>query len=260
MKELFVPFGRTSKIQMQIAAVVIALLVVGIWSLKLHPLFPTPAEVFTQLGYQIESKGLLFELFQSFKLNLEALLLSTTIAALLAYGQVIPVIRIVVTAMENFRFISAGVLMFTFGIFVKDPHMVKVYVVCFAMFPFILTGLANAVRTIDEGSFHHARTMKLGHMSTTWQVVILGKRDQLIEVVRQNYSIGWYMTPVVEGFVRSEGGVGLMLIEQSKYLKLADMFAILLAIFIVGLMQNMFLLYAAKTICPYASIKKGVFE
>lgn len=259
MRELFTPYARASDRHLQIASIALVAMFLLIWSLKLHPLIPTPIEVWEQWQYQAANKGLIYEMWVSFKLNMEALALSAIITAVVSYGQVIPIVGVIVRFMEGWRLISATALAFPIMFLVKDPHTAKVVAISFGMIPYLLTGLASAVRGVEGSQINHARTLKLGHWGTTWQVIIKGKSFDLIEALRQNFTIGWLMTAGVEAWVRSEGGVGLMIVEQAKYMKLADMFAILLTIFAVGMIQDQFFRFLQRWLCPYATIGKGAF-
>jgi NitT/TauT family transport system permease protein len=60
---------------------------------------------------------------------------------------------------------------------------------------------------------------------------------------------------MVEGIVRSEGGVGVMLLNQSKHFRLADVFAIQFVILLVGLLQDFGIGLARRLVCPYADLK-----
>jgi NitT/TauT family transport system permease protein len=260
MRELFTPYARASDRQLQIAAIAITALLLLLWSLKLDPLIPTPIEVWEQWKFQTDSKGLLYEMWVSFKLNMEALAYSAIITAVVSYGQVIPIVGVIVRFMEGARLISAMALAFPIMFLIKDPHTAKVVAISFGMIPYLLTGLASAVRSVGESQINHARTIKLGHWGTTWQVIIRGRLFDLIESIRQNFTIGWLMTVGVEAWVRSEGGVGLMIVEQQKYMKLADMFAIMLTIFVVGMLQDQFFRFLQRWLCPYATIGKGAFS
>ena len=87
-----------------------------------------------------------------------------------------------------------------------------------------------------------------------WEIVILGTADKAFEVLRQNAAIGWMMLTMVEGVVRSEGGVGTMLLNQSKHFRLDEVFAIQFVILLVGLFQDFMIGAARRLVCPYADL------
>ncbi len=257
MKQIFTPYARVSSSKMMLASVLTTAIIVGLWVFMPNKLLPSPLEVWHQFQYLVTERGLFHETWVSLKLNLEATFIAALMAMALAYIQVIPATRPFVSIFENWRYAPVIGLTFYFLVIFDDAHTAKVAVIVFAMLPFILTSLADSVRCVEEDALNHARTLKLGHLGTTWEVVIYGRRENIIESIRQSFPIGWGMTPFVEGFIRTEGGVGLMIVEQAKYLKLADLFAVMLFILALGLLQNKLLHWLRDTVSPYAKIGKG---
>src|SRR5213079_388191 len=107
----------------------------------------------------------------------------------------------------------------------------------FAMTVFFVTSMAAVIAAIPKADFDHARTLRMSEWRVVWEVVILGTADKAFEVLRQNAAIGWLMLTVAEGIVRSEGGVGAMLLAENKYTRLDGVFAIQLVILAIGLVQ-----------------------
>jgi NitT/TauT family transport system permease protein len=60
---------------------------------------------------------------------------------------------------------------------------------------------------------------------------------------------------MVEGIVRSMGGVGVRLLNENKYLHLAPVLAIQITILLVGLVQDRLLAGLKKVVSPYASLR-----
>jgi NitT/TauT family transport system permease protein len=255
--KLFTPFERVNTGTMVLVGIATYIIVIGIWIALPNTLLPSPIEVWQQFNHLVTSGGLFHETWTSFKLNLEATLIASFLAMILAYCWVIPVFRPMVALFENSRFMGLTGISFFFMLLFHSAHSAKVAAVVFVMLPFILTSLCDSVKSIEEGAVNHARTLKLNPFRTVWEIGIWGGRDRTIEAIRQNFAIGWGTTAAVEGFIRSEGGVGLMIVEQAKYLKLADLFATLLFVLILGLLQNKALILIRDMACPYATIGKG---
>jgi NitT/TauT family transport system permease protein len=114
--------------------------------------------------------------------------------------------------------------------------------------------MAAVLSNIPKSEFDHARTLRMKEWQVVWEVVILGTADKAFEVLRQNAAIGWMMLTMVEGIVRSEGGVGTMLLNQGKHFRLADVFAIQIVILVVGLFQDYAIGALRRFLCPYADL------
>jgi NitT/TauT family transport system permease protein len=257
MKSLFTPFAQVDTKTLLLVGIITYAAVIGLWIIVPNELIPSPLEVWNQFGYLVSERGLLHETWTSFKLNLEATLYAGTLAMILAYLWVIPAFRPFVGMMENWRFAGLVGIGFMFMLLFKSAHDAKVAAVVFVMLPFILTSLCDSVKSIEEGAVNHARTLKLNPFHTVWEIGIWGSRDRTIEAVRQNFAIGWGTTAAVESFIRTEGGVGLMIVEQAKYLQLDKLFATLLFVLLLGLLQNKALNWIRATVCPYSEIGKG---
>jgi NitT/TauT family transport system permease protein len=56
---------------------------------------------------------------------------------------------------------------------------------------------------------------------------------------------------MVEGLVRSEGGIGALLITQNKFFVLSGVFAIQLTILAYGIFQDYLLRWLTQLACPH---------
>jgi NitT/TauT family transport system permease protein len=62
---------------------------------------------------------------------------------------------------------------------------------------------------------------------------------------------------MVEGLVRSEGGVGAMLLNQNKYFNLGGVFAIQLTILTYGILQDYALSWLRGIVCPWTRLNRS---
>jgi len=84
---------------------------------------------------------------------------------------------------------------------------------------------------------------------------VLGRADAAFDAMRQNAAMGWMMLTMVEGISRSEGGIGALLLNQNKHFRLEAVFAIQIAILLIGLFQDYSLGLAKKFLFPYADLQ-----
>ena len=61
---------------------------------------------------------------------------------------------------------------------------------------------------------------------------------------------------MVEGISRAEGGLGALILNQNKHFRLAEVYAILLVILIVGLLLDYAIGVLTRVVCPYAAIER----
>jgi NitT/TauT family transport system permease protein len=233
---------------------VLALLV--LWLNSPFEVLPKPQEVWAALQTLWLRQGLGRELISSFRLNLEALAITTLISLALSYLTVLPFFRPVAAAVSKGRFLSLVGFSLIFTLMVGGGHELKLWLLVFGMTVFFVTSMASVIAEIPKADFDHARTLRMGEWRVVWEVVVLGTADKAFEVMRQNAAIGWLMLTMVEGISRSEGGVGVLLLNMQKYFRVADVFAIQLVILLIALFQDYIIGALRRLVCPYADITK----
>jgi NitT/TauT family transport system permease protein len=225
-----------------------------IWLNSPFKVLPRPMEVLEALQRLWMTQGLGQDLGRSFTTNLEALAWSSLIALGLAYSTVLPFMRPVVAAIARGRFLSTVGFTLVFTLIFGGGHPLKVAILVFGITVFYVTSMASVIAAIPKGEFDHARTLQMSEWRVVWEVVILGSADKAFEVLRQNAAIGWMMLTLVEGLVRSGGGLGVMLLNLNKQVMLAEVFAVQIVILLVGLGQDFAIGLARRAVCPYADL------
>jgi NitT/TauT family transport system permease protein len=248
------PNRAVSANTMRIIVAFEVLIFVLIWLNSPFDALPRPGEVFQAFGNLWRNQGLGREMITSFSLNLRALAISSAIALGLGYLTVIPVFRPITAALSKGRFLSLAGFTFIFTLMVGGGAPLKTSLMVLGISVFYITSMASVIAAIPKAEFDHARTLRMSEWRVVWEVVVLGTMDKALEVLRQNAAIGWMMLTMVEGIARSEGGVGAMLLNQQKYFRLPEVFAIQIAILLVGLGQDWFIGFVRNLLCPYANL------
>ncbi len=226
----------------------------AVWLTSPYKALPRPGEVWTALGNLWMNQGLAQELITSFLFNLQALAWSAAISLSLAYLTVLPFFRPIVNAISRGRFLSLVGFSLLFTLLFKDGGTVKLALLVFGMTVYFVTSMASVIAAIPKSDFDYARTLRMSEWRVVGEVVILGTADRAFEVLRQNAAIGWTLLTMVEGIVRSTGGVGVMLLNQNKQFNIPEVFAIQLVILGLGLSQDAVIGFLRRTICPYADL------
>jgi len=250
---VFSPNAVLSKNIIRILIAVQVTVVLLVWLMSPLVLFPKPGEVLRSLG-DLWEQGLGSELITSFYLNLEAIALATVVSLLLAYATVMPFFRPVVALLSKLRFLSLVGLTFFFTLMAKSGHQLKLSLLVFSVSVFFVTGMADVIDSIPKEKYDLARTLRMGEWRVVWEVIVLGQVDKAFDVLRQNAAIGWMMLTMVEGIVRSEGGVGTILLDQNHHFRLAAVFAIQMTILLLGLIQDYGIGMTKNMLCPYAAL------
>lgn len=225
------------------------------WALSPAGVLPTPFEVLRALRSLVFEQGLLEHLSSSLYTSGTALLCATALSALLCYSAVVPALRPLASLVGNLRFWGFAGISIAFTLWFHGGRELKVALLTFGMTGFFVTGLHDELRAIPIERYDYARALGMNEWRVAWEVVILGTQDKLLDLVRQNAAMGWMLLTMVETLVRTEGGVGVLLANQSKHLQLASIAALQGIIFVVGLLQDLALRGLKRLICPWASLK-----
>jgi NitT/TauT family transport system permease protein len=251
-QSLVVRRPRGGALRTTVLGVAVAAIAIGLGWHVAGGALPAPGQVLSALSTLWTERGLADELATSFLLNAEAIAWSTAISLALAYLTVLPPLRPLVGAVSKLRFTGLVGWGFVFTLWARDGHQLKLWMLVFGMVPFFATSMAAVVAAIPPERFDHARTLRMGRARVVWEVVILGTLDQALEVLRQNAAMGWMMLTMVEGVVRAEGGIGTLMLDEQKHLRLDAVFALIGVVLAVGALQDHALAWLRRAACPYA--------
>jgi NitT/TauT family transport system permease protein len=222
-----------------------------LWVVMPNDVLPSPVEVFTTWNNLALQDGLLIELGHSAVTIAQALLYSSIISAVVAYGASLAVIRPIASGIATLRFLGFAGITFIFTMLTTDGGELKVWLLTFGMTVFLLTNMLSVTMSITQAEVDYAKTLRMSKFRTVYELLVRGKLADFLDMVRQNAAIGWTMLSMVEGLVRSEGGIGSLLLNQNKHLHLAGIFAIQLTILLYGLFQDYMLGLLRQAVCPH---------
>ncbi|MDU0370069.1 ABC transporter permease [Hymenobacter endophyticus] len=254
MKSLFLPNARPPRTTFLLMAGGQVLVLLLLWLWMPLRIFPSLGEVLRALADLITTQGLIPELWASMTTALQALGVATVLALLISYLTALPFFRPLAYAASKMRYLTLTGLTFFMALLVSSGHEVKLSVLIFATTVYLVTGMTSVILTTTQQEMDHARTLGLGEWRSFWEVVVLGKLDEMLEVVRQNFAIIWTMITLVETLYQSEGGIGLLLYKQNRYLHLDGVLAIQLVILAAGAVQDYVFTLLRRVFFPYSEL------
>ncbi|HWZ89503.1 MAG TPA: hypothetical protein VNW92_11655 [Polyangiaceae bacterium] len=225
------------------------------WAFGSATILPTPLEVLQALRALFVEQGLLRHLASSLYTSLLALAWATALSTTLCYLAVVPALRPLASLVGNLRFWGFAGISVAFTLWFHGGRELKVALVTFGMTGFFVTSLLDELRAIPIERYDYARTLGMGEWRVVWEVVIVGTCDKVLDILRQNAAMGWILLTMVETLVRSEGGIGVLLANQSKHLQLANIAALQGVIFGLGMLQDLALAGLKRLLCPWAFLK-----
>jgi len=254
LKEIFAPNRLPARSTLRAVVYVQSALALAGWCAMPLRVLPGPLEVGRALRGLWLEQGLGRELLSSLSVNLEALAWTLLLGLSLSYLSVVPALRPLAAAVAKSRFLGLIGLTFVLTLLLGGGRPLKVALLVFGMTVFFVTSMSDVVAAVPAARLDHARTLRMGEWRVVWEVVVRGTAADAAQVLRQNAAIGWMMLPMVEGLVRSGGGVGALLLNQNKHFHLAEVFAIQLVILGVGIAQDALLGRVRALLFPYADL------
>lgn len=226
----------------------------GAWVLSPYASLPGPVEVAAALRRLWWEVGLGSEMLRTLGLIGHALLLSVAVSAALAYSSVLPFLRPAVGLVCKLRFVGTAGLVLPLMLLTGGGYSLKVGLLVWGMSTFLTTSMAHIVATVPPERLDLLRTLGAGELRVVWEGVVLATLDEVLDAVRQNLAMGWSMISMVEGISRAEGGVGAMLFSHEKHFQLAEVYAILCVVLVVGLCLDALMELCIDLACPHSSL------
>jgi NitT/TauT family transport system permease protein len=227
-----------------------------VWLASPWQSLPGPGEVWHALGSMWWTGGMGPEMFTTLRLITHALVLTIVVSMALSYLTVIAFFRPLVAAVSKLRFLGLTGLVFPFTLLTGGGYALKVVLLTFGMSTFFVTAMAQVVMEIPREQFDHLRVLGAGEGRILWEVVVRGTLDKALDITRQNLAMGWAMITMVEGISRAEGGIGALILNQNKHFHLAEVYAILIAILVMGLLLDYAMGLLVRVLCPYVSFDR----
>ncbi|MFN0048479.1 MAG: ABC transporter permease [Cytophagales bacterium] len=254
LKSIFEPLSSVKRniyVSLIIAQI---LLVLFFWQVGGDGLIPTPLKVFEGLLRIVSSYDFYDNFFSSLILTLEGMGISIIIAVIISYLSLIPFFNPLAKFIMKCRYLTLTGLIFLFTLITQNGHQLKISLLIFGIVPFFVTSLVSILDSIHREEYDLCKTLRMNNWQTLLEVVIIGRLDQVFEVMRQNFAIAWMMITMVEGLSMSEGGLGAMLIKSNKYIDLSTVFGILVIIFFVGIVFDILLGQLRFWFFPYTKL------
>ena len=232
--------------------VAIALL---LWHFTANGLIPQPGKVATAFAHLLTTRLLLDNVLVSLGLTVQAMLYSIAITLVFTYLSVVPFFRTLAHFLVKCRYLTLAGLIFIFTLLTKDGSTLKLWLLVAGIVPFFVTSFLAVILHIHPQEYDLCKTLGYNRWQILKEVIIVGKADQVFEILRHNFAIAWLMITLVEGLNMSEGGIGALLIKYNKYNDLTNVLALQLVIFLLGLFFDFLLGFCRRWLFPYTRLQ-----
>ncbi len=254
MKKLFEPFANISRqsvitmVTIQVAITILA------WHFASDGLIPKPGKVAAAFVHLLSTRLLIDNVLVSLALTVQAMLYSILITLLFAYLSVLPFFNSIAQFIVKCRYLTLAGLVFVFTLLTRDGSTLKLWLLVFGIVPFFVTSFLSVIVHTDKQQYELCKTLGYSNWQTLYEVIVVGKADQVFEILRHNFAIAWLMITMVEGLNMSEGGIGALLIKYNKFNDLANVLALQGVIFLLGLGFDFLLGFIRRWLFPFTRL------
>lgn len=251
---IFTPFENTSSTKKSLIVIfwIAFLLVTWIFfSNGTKHLFPSPQQVFDGL-LSLVNEGLFNQIFNSLGLCLKATLYALLITLAIIYLSPIPAINPIAHFFSKLRFLPLTGLTYYATIIIKDARSMQIWVLVVFMSVYLITALMAVLSDIPKEEYDHAKSLKCSRWEMLFEVIIKGRFDYVIEVLRQNLAIIWMMLVSVESILVASGGLGVLIKNSDKFMNHGRIIALQIVILLIGLSLDWFLNLQRKLLFRYS--------
>lgn len=223
------------------------------WTAFRPTVFPSLFDIVSAVPRLWLEDGLGPEIMSSLTVSIEALVLAIVVALPLAYASRTPAFVPLADGLAGMRFVSPAVFFLILLFVASSGHLVKVYMLALGEAFFLVTSVIGIVRAVPQVRLDDCRTLRMSEWQVTWYAIVRSTLDEVIDAIRDNAAMGWSMLMMVEGIVRSEGGVGVLILNSQKHFNFADVYALAAVIILVGLAQDRFITQIRQALCPWST-------
>lgn len=258
MKKLFLPnfFEKINPRSVLIIMVIQILVFFSIAQFNGNELIPKPIGILTNLMEMLSSSIFYENLISTFFLIIKGMGIAIFISLLMSYLSLVPAFRGIPVFVSKLRFLTYTGLVFVFTILLHDGSQIKTAVLLLGIVPYFVTSLLSYFNDIPKKEYELCYTLKMNKWQTLYEVVIRGRLHVVLEVIKQNFAIAWMMITSVEGLCMSEGGIGTLMNKANRVVQIEKIFAILVAVFILGVLFDYIFDLIKVWIFPYTDTKR----
>lgn len=238
MKKFFEPFAEVSarlRVVMMLTWVVI---VIAFWAVNSvmsdKHLFPTITQVAAGFA-SLWQDGLISHIFASLGLFAQAVAFALMGSLLITYASPIASLKPIASFASIFRYLPLAGLTYYLVILAKDARTMQVSVLTIFMSTYFITSLLAMVRDVKQEEFDHAYTLRCSKWEVLKELIIVGRFDVVLDILRQNLSIIWMMLVTVESILVASGGIGVLIKNSDKFGNHGRIVALQIIILLLGL-------------------------
>ena len=223
---------------------------------KVYPLLPTPLSVLKSFPSLISKDKLVPNALKSMWLNLQGYIWAVLIA--IPIGFIIglyPVFRgLFSRQVDAMRYLPLTALTGLFIIWFGIEDKMKVAFLAFGIIVYLLPVVVQRIYEVSVVYLKTVFTLGAKDWHTIRTVYIPSVMTQLMDDIRVLTAISWTYIIIAE-LVNRQGGIGSLIYIKARQGQVPKVFAILIVIILIGLVQDMIFVFISKRLFPHKHYK-----
>ncbi|HKQ75560.1 MAG TPA: ABC transporter permease subunit [Blastocatellia bacterium] len=228
-----------------------------VWFFNPIKALPYPGEVlqaFRRMWSVEGSQGLLYNVYVTLKLNIVGLGYASVISLAIAYLSVIPLFQPVNKMVQWLRYIPIVGFNLVFLTLFTIGWPMKVAMLTTGMSFFLVTSMTGVIASIPRMKYELAKVLGYNDWQVFYSVIVRPTLPAMIDMIAQNAAIGWVMITAIETYNRTEGGIGSQIYAYSSTNNLAEVYAYLLIIGVIAVLEDWVFILIKRLLFPYSLI------
>jgi NitT/TauT family transport system permease protein len=227
------------------------------WFLNPIKALPTPPEVIEAFGRMWRaqgSQGLIYNVYVTLKLNLVGLGYAAIISLVVAYLSVLPIFQPFNKMIQWLRYIPIVGFNLVFLTLFTIGWPMKVAMLTTGMSFFLVTSMTGVIASIPRMKYELGKVLGYNDRQVFYSVIMRPTLPAMIDMIAQNAAIGWVMITAIETYNRTEGGIGSQIYAYSSTNQLAEVYAYLIIIGAIAVLEDLFFALLKRSLFPYSLI------
>ncbi len=254
MKKLFQPFHEISDMQAYIILFCQIIFVCLLLQVYHSEIIPSPLVILDKFVLILQSGDLYDNLFKSFCLITYGMGVAIVISLFFSYLAQLKFFTKLINIICSFRYLTLTGLCTIFTILSANTDNLRTNLLLFAIIPFFTVSMLDIINRTSKQDIELCYTLKKSRWWILWEVIVIGKLDQVFVVIGTNFAICWLMLTYVESKAFNLGGLGTMIIVADKYVRLEETIPLLLIILIIGILADYLLNFIRLKLFKYSNL------
>ncbi len=220
---------------------------------RVFPVVPPPQGVFASYPDLLQKDDLVINSFKSVWLNIKgyiwALIIALPIGFLIG---LLPLFKGMFNRpVEALRYLPLTALTGVFMAWFGTSDRMKIAFLAFGILVYLLPVVVQRINEVKDVYLKTVFTIGANTWQTIRTVYIPSVMSRVWDDIRVLTAISWTYIIVAELVNSTEGGVGAMIFKKSRFGDMEKVFAILLVIIFIGLLQDRYFAYLDKKLFPF---------